>query len=136
MFIALALLQSASPLSAEVVPASAKAVVDHIDALYKGDMDRALSFVSKNVENSVSDLKSNLHFPSGPMVTKAMYLSMTRKGTLSLSSFDCKPEDVAVRCDMIFGAGKKSRNYTMRYWADGGPITRVYSWENHDREAK
>jgi len=114
------------------LPASAKAVVEHVDALYRGDVDGALAFVAEDVENSVSDLRSNVHFPAGKVVARAMYASITKKGSLPLSWFDCAPEAQAVRCEMKFGAGKRERHFTMRYFASNGPITRIYSWENRD----
>ena len=118
------------------IPESGRAVVGHVDALYRGDIDTALNFVSADVENVVSDTKSFMHFPKGKAVTKAMYLSITRKGELSLTHFDCKPESTAVRCDMMFGSGEKLRRFTLRYFADrNGPISRIYSWEIHSKRS-
>jgi hypothetical protein len=113
------------------IPARAKAVVDHLDALYKGDIEGSLRFVADDVENIVSNLSSNLHFPNGKTVTHAMYLSMTRKGKLPVSAMTCAPEGEAVRCELVFGTGPKARDFIMRYFADGGPISRILSWENH-----
>jgi hypothetical protein len=113
------------------IPARARAVADHVEAIYKGDLEGSLRFVADNVENSVSNLSSNLHFPPGKTVTRAMYLSMTRKGKLGVSNMGCAPEGDAVRCEFILGTGADSRHFTMRYFADGGPITRILSWENH-----
>jgi hypothetical protein len=113
------------------IPARSKAVADHVGAIFKGDIEGSLRFVADDVENSVSDLQSNIHFPAGKTFTHAMYLSMTKKGKLGVSNMGCAPEGEAVRCEFIFGTGPKSRHFTMRYYADGGPITRILSWENH-----
>jgi hypothetical protein len=121
--------QSAMP--SGVIPAHAKAVADHVGAILKGDIEGSLRFVADDVQNSVSDLSSNIRFPAGKAVTHAMYLSMTRKGKLAVSNMGCAPEGEAVRCEFILGSGRKSRHFTMRYFAHGGPITRVLSWENH-----
>jgi hypothetical protein len=129
--IAIAWLAQSAPAVSAPIPASAKAVVDHVDALYRGDIEGALAFVADDVENSVSDLKSNLHFPPGKVVTRAMYASITKQGKLALSWFSCAPEAEAIRCDMNFGTGKVERHFVMRYFASNGPITRIYSWEDH-----
>jgi hypothetical protein len=119
-----------------VIPAGAKAVVDHLDALYRGDIEGSLAFVADNVQNTISDGSSNVHFPSGKTVTQAMYLSMTRKGKLAVSNMGCAPEGEAVRCDILFGTGKATRDFTVRYFADNGPITRILSWENHKKKKR
>jgi hypothetical protein len=119
-----------------VIPARAKAVADHVDAIYKGDIEGSLRFVADDVDNSVSNLSGTLHFPPGKTVTHAMYLSMTRHGKLGVSNMGCAPEGEAVRCELIFGTGAKSRHFTMRYFADGGPITRILSWENHGKRKR
>ena len=134
--IGLALAQLAPGAGTSAIPASAKAVVDHVNALYKGDIPAALQFVSDTVENSVSDGKSNIHFPAGKVIATGMYAAITRKGKLSLTWFDCRPEDNAVRCEMLFGTGKAQRNFTMHYFAFDGPITRIYSWENHGQATR
>ena len=132
---ALALQQAALPL-AEVLPASDKAVVDHIDALYRGDLDGALAFVADDVENTVTNLVQTTRLPRGRVIAKAAYLAATNRGKLTLSHFDCKMEGVAVRCDLLFGTDGEQRKFVMRYWADSGPITRIYSWEDHEERSK
>jgi hypothetical protein len=118
------------------IPASAKAVVDHVDAIWKGDVKGALAFVADDVVVSVSDgTKTIKSFPPGKAVAEAMYLSMTRNGELGAAAMGCTPEPIYVRCTLGFGKGADTRYFTMRYSADGGPITQILSWEDHRKVA-
>ena len=118
------------------VPASAKAVVDHVDAIWKGDVKRSLAFLADDVAISVSDgTKTIKSFPPGKVVAEAMYLSMTGNGQLGASAMGCTPELRYIRCTLVFGKGADTRYFTMRYSADGGPISQILSWENHRKVA-
>jgi hypothetical protein len=119
------------------IPARAKAVVDHVDAIWKGDLEGSLAFLADDVAISVSDgTKTIKSFPPGKVAAEAMYRSMTRNGQLGASAMGCTPEPSDIRCTLVFGKGADTRYFTMRYSADGGPITRILSWENHRKAAK
>ncbi len=119
----------------ETLPSSVLAVVGHIGALYGGRLEAAMQYLGEGVEVAVSDgTRTELELPPGRAAAHAMYLSMTNRGELALENFSCRPDGPLALCEVIFSRqGAQRRHFTVRFAAQGGPITRILSWEHHDR---
>ena len=112
----------------------------HVVSLWAGNLDRAMEFVSEDVETEVTNGKMHYDFPKGRSAALASYIAMTGRGKSHLLSADCVPENfedhLVTKCEFYFSLSEPSSHFTMRYAVVDGKITKIYSWANRDETGK